>query len=305
MSLSGRVFRDKSAQSLGRKNHQATALQLQPLLSLPILQLLIGAFARDTDHLADFPLRHLNLLGGQSRGRRLIKMQQNLGKTSRQAKKYDIFDLLARFSQTCAKYGDQSNCNFGIVLDQRNEIRPFDDQQFAIINCNSVRGPLPSIEKGDFAKELAGHHQIEYRILPLSRGGADSYRASTNGIELRADISFSKYDSASFYFSRYDARGEAIDDGIAQISKKWMGPEQCLLIERLRLTACSHSRFPLDKFSTKRRYDKIARHGRHIDRKASKQGQKPKFSLSFRPPPSDHPLRPGCLRVAKKSIRTL
>src|SRR5215831_13317622 len=113
-----------------------------------------------------------------------------------QAEKNDVFDLFARFSQAPAKEHDQPDRNFGVILEQRDKISPFDDHQFAVINGDGVGGPLPTIEKGYFAEQLAGHHQIEYRVLSLLRGGADSYCPSTNGIELRADVPLSEYDSA-------------------------------------------------------------------------------------------------------------
>ena len=97
-------------------------------------------------------------------------MQQNLGETARQAEKDNIFNLLARSAQTAAKNRDQSDRNFGIILDERNEIAALDNHQFAVVDCDGVCGALPTVEKSYFAEKLAGNHQVEYRVLPSSDG---------------------------------------------------------------------------------------------------------------------------------------
>src|SRR4029078_10575882 len=110
-------------------------------------------------------------------------MQQNLGETARQGEQDNIFDLLARSAQTAAKNRDQSDRNFGIIPDERNEISALDDHQFAVIDCNGICSPLPTIEKSYFAEKLAGNHQVEYRVLSLFCSGADPHSTSAQRIQ--------------------------------------------------------------------------------------------------------------------------
>src|SRR5262245_32218185 len=93
---------DKLAQGIGRVDHKPSTFELEPLLALPGLQLLVCAFARHPDHLADFALGYLDLVSRRGLGRRPVKMQQDLGKAIWQAEEDDVFDLLAGSAQARA-----------------------------------------------------------------------------------------------------------------------------------------------------------------------------------------------------------
>ncbi|MFY9602440.1 MAG: hypothetical protein WAR02_19590, partial [Pseudolabrys sp.] len=204
------------------------------------------------------------------------------------------FNLFARFSDTRAKYLDQSYCNFGVISNQWNEIAALNNHQLAVLYWNGICRPLPSIKEGDFSKKFARHDQVEYRVLSFFGRGADPHRACANGVKLRADIPFSKYNGAFCHFGRYDTRRQAINDSITQIFEKRMGAKQHMLVEGLRRCSHSHATVNQNKFQQNVSYDKIERHSSILRVRAEKIAPKTPYPAR---------LGPACARITGRPTR--
>src|SRR6478752_10573513 len=111
-------------------------------------------------------------------------MQEYLGETVGKAEKDNVLNLLARLSNWSAEYFDQPDGDFGIVLNKRNEITPFNNHQLAIVDCDCISRSLSAVEEGNFSEQFSGYHQVENRVLSLFRRRADTHRAGAHRIEL-------------------------------------------------------------------------------------------------------------------------
>jgi hypothetical protein len=158
-------------------------------------------------------------------------MQQGFGQTIRQSEKDYIFDLLAGPAYTPAQYIDQSYRDFRIISNERDEITAFDNHQFAVIDCNSVRRSLTSVKKGDLPEKFAGNNQIENCVFSLFGRRTNSYGAGPDCIKFRANIALVEYDVALFYLGCNDTRSETLNNIAPQILEKWMGTKQLILVE--------------------------------------------------------------------------
>src|SRR5689334_17724586 len=161
-------------------------------------------------------------------------MQEHLSETVGKTKKDDVLNLLARLPYASAEYLDQPDGNLGIVLDERNEIPPFNNHQLAIVDCDGVSRSLPSVEKGDLAEQFPRNDQIKNRVFSLLGWRADPHRTGAHGIKLGADISLPEYDGALFQLCCNHPGCQTLDDRVTQIPEKWVRAKQLVLVKRLR-----------------------------------------------------------------------
>src|SRR2546423_5491686 len=148
---------------IGLQDYDAPALERDPSVLDPNLQLLVDHLARHADDLAQVFLRHRDLalrLGG------LCQSQQRLDQPASQIEEHEVLDLLAGAPQACAQHLHELYRDFRIAAQQRDEVPPLDDHELAIGKRHRIGGARLTVEQGDLAEDLAFSQVAEYGALP-------------------------------------------------------------------------------------------------------------------------------------------
>ncbi len=90
------------------------------------------------------------------RPRTLRELQQRFGDPPFEMTETEVFDLLARVAQTLAQNLDQHQADVGVIFEERHEIAAVQHQQLAIAHRHRIAAALATVERPNFAHDLAG-----------------------------------------------------------------------------------------------------------------------------------------------------
>src|SRR6266404_575233 len=123
---------DQRLQRLGPQHDDGAMFEPHPVARCPGSQLLVDAFPRHADHLADF------LLGDRDGAALRFKLvffgepKQCAGQTARQVLEDDLFDLVAGPAQPRAQQFDKLHRERRLAAHKGNEFATIDDEKFAV-----------------------------------------------------------------------------------------------------------------------------------------------------------------------------
>ncbi len=211
------------------EDEDAAAAQIEDAGAPPDLQLPVDALACRADIIGELFLRNTDFAAEV-----LAEPQKAAGEPNRQRQQTRLFETVAYPSQSLTQELDDANRDLRILLQQRQEVGPFQNEKLGRLRCDRIGSAALSVEECDFAEHVAGAEHVESQGLARARARLDADLAASDAIERIAFVAFDEQGLARPDPANPAKRRETVDCRIFETREKRIGPQELGEIDGFR-----------------------------------------------------------------------
>jgi hypothetical protein len=188
----------------------------------------IDAFACRADIISELFLRNVDLIAEV-----LAESQEAPGEPDRQRQQGRLFEAVGHPAQALAKEFDDANGNLRVFVEEYQEIRALQKKKLACFCGHGIGRASLSVEKCNFAKEVAGTEHVENETLTGICRCFYADLAKQDAIEPIPSIAFDEQLLSSRELAYPAKRSKPLNRRVLEPFEKGIEPQQLGKVDRV------------------------------------------------------------------------